>query len=390
MPPSTFIAAHAAAPQWRHALDHCFAHLERDARAAGHTLADYTLGWCYLTDAYTGAAEALLAELQRRLPGASWVGTAGLGVAASGVEYIDQPALVLMLAPLPRTAFRLFSGRLPLHPERDGFPAQAALVHADGSTPDLQELLPELAARTSSGYLFGGLSSAESRSVQIADAVLSGGLSGVAFSDKVGIVSRVTQGCQPIGPLRTATRVDDNVLMTLDGVPALACVLQDLGLANDIPVGEMADALSTTLVGMRPPGDGALPAAGRFGPDTLVRHIVGVDPRARVLVVADEVAAGSRLAFCHRNPAAAMADLQRIAGEIRDELAARGQPASGAIYASCIGRGGSHFGAPNAELDAIRSVLGDLPLAGFFAGGEIAHDRLYGYTGVLTVFTAPG
>lgn len=389
MPPSTFIVAHATAPHWRHALDQCLVHLERDARAAGRTLADYTLGWCYVTDAYAGSAEALLAELQRRVPGASWVGTAGLGVVASGVEYVGQPALVLMLAPLPRTAFRLFSGRQPLHPERDGFPAHTVLVHADGTTPDLQELLPELAARTTSGYLFGGLSSAPNRNVQIADAVLTGGLSGVAFSDTVGIVSRITQGCQPIGPLRTATRVDDNVLMTLDGLPALACVLQDLGLANDIPVGEMADALSTTLVGMRPPGDATLPAGGRFGPDTLVRHIVGVDPRARVLVVADEVAAGSRLAFCHRNPTAALADLRRIATEIRDELAAGGLHASGAIYVSCVGRGGAHFGTPAAELGAIRSVLGDLPLAGFFAGGEIAHDRLYGYTGVLTVFTTP-
>jgi len=26
----------------------------------------------------------------------------------------------------------------------------------------------------------------------------------------------------------------------------------------------------------------------------------------------------------------------------------------------------------------------------FFAGGEIARSRLYGYTGVLTVFTSPG
>ena len=31
-------------------------------------------------------------------------------------------------------------------------------------------------------------------------------------------------------------------------------------------------------------------------------------------------------------------------------------------------------------------LLGDVPLAGFFAGGEIAHHHLYGYTGVLTVF----
>jgi small ligand-binding sensory domain FIST len=28
-------------------------------------------------------------------------------------------------------------------------------------------------------------------------------------------------------------------------------------------------------------------------------------------------------------------------------------------------------------------------LVGFFASGEIAHQHLYGYTGVLTVFTTP-
>jgi small ligand-binding sensory domain FIST len=31
-------------------------------------------------------------------------------------------------------------------------------------------------------------------------------------------------------------------------------------------------------------------------------------------------------------------------------------------------------------------VLGDFPLVGFFANGEIFHDRLYGYTGVPAVF----
>jgi small ligand-binding sensory domain FIST len=37
----------------------------------------------------------------------------------------------------------------------------------------------------------------------------------------------------------------------------------------------------------------------------------------------------------------------------------------------------------------VRRALGDVPLVGFFAGGEIAHQQLYGYTGVLTVFTMP-
>ena len=30
--------------------------------------------------------------------------------------------------------------------------------------------------------------------------------------------------------------------------------------------------------------------------------------------------------------------------------------------------------------------LGEFPLVGFFANGEISHDRLYAYTGVLVLF----
>ena len=124
-----------------------------------------------------------------------------------------------------------------------------------------------------------------------------------------------------------------------------------------------------------------------------------------------------RLAFCQRNVAAARADLMRICAEIREELApgeldllsqggalagsglehARGAPQgapvthperhiAGALYVSCSGRGGPHFGGPGAELQIVRHALGDVPLVGFFAGGEIAHQHLYGYTGVLTVF----
>ena len=59
---------------------------------------------------------------------------------------------------------------------------------------------------------------------------------------------------------------------------------------------------------------------------------------------------------------------------------------AGAIYVSCSGRGGPHFGAPSAELAIVRRALGDVPLVGFFAAGEIARHHLYGYTGVLTVF----
>ncbi|MBX9818972.1 MAG: FIST C-terminal domain-containing protein, partial [Burkholderiaceae bacterium] len=62
---------------------------------------------------------------------------------------------------------------------------------------------------------------------------------------------------------------------------------------------------------------------------------------------------------------------------------------AGAVYVSCSGRGGPHFGGPSAEMHIVRRALGDVPLVGFFAGGEIARNQLFGYTGVLTVFTSP-
>jgi small ligand-binding sensory domain FIST len=359
------------------------------ARAAHQDESDlFTLGWCYLTDYYAPVSEAILDELRWALPGVAWVGTVGVGVAASGIEYFDEPALVLMIAPLPRDSFRLFSGQQPLPATSSGFVPYTALVHAEGGTPDVQELLHELSARTTTGYLFGGLSSARNRPLHIADGVFTGGLSGVLFGPEVGLISRVTQGCQPIGPVRTITQAERNLVVTLDGKPALDCVLEDLGLDPDLAVDALSQALSTTLVGLSTGAEDVPKSPGNFGADTLVRHLVGVDLQHRVLAVAERVGSGMHLAFCTRNPEAARADLARVATEIRAELTGIAGHMSGALYVSCSGRGGPHFGARHAELQTVRNALGDVPLVGFFAGGEIARNHLYGYTGVLTVFTS--
>src|SRR3990167_4013971 len=151
-------------------------------------------------------------------------------------------------------------------------------------------------------------------------------------------------------------------------------------------------------------------ASRRRSPRPVCDHRSGADPGRRGVAIADVAPVGSRLAFCERNVQAARADLIRVCAEVREELEpeelslplataletpesdAAPQPArriAGAVYVSCAGRGGPHFGSPSAELQIVRRALGDVPLVGFFAGGEIAHHRLYGYTGVLTVFTMP-
>jgi small ligand-binding sensory domain FIST len=387
-----FVQAHAAHADWRVALAQSLKQIQARIDAGGAPegdRGDFTLGWCYLTDHYAPHAESILDELRRRMPGVAWVGTAGIGVSASGVEYIDEPALALMVAPLDRGSFRLFSGRRPLPAPSSGFAAHTALVHADGGTPELEELLQELGARTATGYLFGGLSSARNRPLHMADGVLTGGLSGVAFAPEVSLVSRVTQGCQPIGPAREITAAERNLVVGLDGKPALECALQDLGLHPQAPDEQLARALSATLVGLVTAAEDVAARPGQFGTDTVVRHLLGVDRRQGIVAIAELVEPGMRLAFCTRDARAARLDLVRIATEIRDEVESGAGRMAGALYVSCSGRGGPHFGGRHAELQTVREALGDVPLVGFFAGGEIARHHLYGYTGVLTVFTAP-
>jgi len=401
-----FLHAHATHPDWRIALELVASQIDAQRGAQAHAGAP-TLGWLYLTDHYASEAEALLADVRRRWPGTAWLGAVGVGIAASGVEYFDEPALALMLGDLSPAHFKVFSGVRPLGAE---FEPATAQIHADPSTADLSELIAEMAARTSSGYVFGGLASARNRTLHIADGVYEGGLSGVAFTREVALVSRVTQGCQPVGPVRRITGAERNVVTTLDGEPALDCVLRDLGAHSSEPR-EALPALRQTLVGLSEPDADVLARAGQFGADTMVRHLIGIDPQQRGIAIGDIAVPGMQLAFCQRNTEAARRDLVRICAEIREELepetlplaqalalargdadspaaAAACQRIAGAVYVSCAGRGGPHFGAPSAELAIVRHALGDVPLVGFFAAGEVAHHHLYGYTGVLTAFAA--
>lgn len=419
-----FPYAHATHPQWGMAANLALAQLRAQMALNGYA-SNPTLGLLYITDHYASSALDLLAHLSAELPTITdWAGTVGVAIAANNVEYVDEPALALMLCELPTDQYRVFSGVAPLG---TAFDAEVALVHADAQTNDLTELLDELASRTQSGYLFGGLASGRGKSLQFAlsadgnvkgqgaaSGVFSGGLSGVAFGAGVPLISRVTQGAQPVSKTHRVTDAQHNLILTLDGEPALTVLLRELGVDPDQPRLAL-QAVRATLAGLtqisksvgRPDDAPQIHPTGNFGPDVLVRHIIGLDPGRGGVAVASLVDTDMTLTFCQRHVQAARADLMRICAEIREELEPQGMaletalalasseaeaaphPArgvAGAVYVSCAGRGGAHFGGPNAEMQIIRRALGDVPLVGFFASGEIAYNHLYGYTGVLTVF----
>ena len=421
-----FPYGHATHPQWPMAAGLVLAQLRGHMALPSYASAP-TLALLYITDHYAAHAQEILDHLSAALPEITdWSGTVGVGIASNNVEYFDEPALAVMLCQLPHDQYRVFSGVSPLPAASTGrFKAHTALVHADAGTPDVTELIDEMAKRTDSGYVFGGLASSRSSMVQFAlsghgnvngqgaaRGVFNGGLSGVAFARGAAMMSRVTQGCRPVSASYEITASDGNVVTELGGRPALDVMLEDLNVTLEQPREALAK-VRTTLVGLSRSEDRLADAksqyTGQFGAEVLVRHIIGLDPARKGIAIAETPSLGMKLAFCERNAEAARADLIRICAEIREELepeeltqelatalnssVADSSPhvarrIAGAIYVSCAGRGGQHFGAPSAELQIVRRALGDVPLVGFFAGGEIARHNLYGYTGVLTVFTA--
>jgi len=388
-----FRTAHASDPDWRQAAGRALAALG-PAPAAGDC---DRLGIVYATSPFGEHLPELLALLRERTGVAHWTGGIGHGVCADTTEYSGETALVLMVAELPRDSFRVFSGRSPPPAiegadEGNARPAAAALVHADPDTPELAELVADMAARTADGFQFGAIVGADGEPyTQIADDALAGGLSGVVFGSGVPLLSRIAQGCAPLAGEHRVSGCEAHFIQGLDGRPALDVLLDDLDVAPELRSSIDGEAILRALPAERLRG-GLLVALAGDGPrrigfdDSLVRNVVGIDPRNRLLAISGTPREGDRAVFCTRDADAARRDLVRICTELRSEFEESGRRPRGALYHACVGRGENLFGVRGAELAIIRHNLGDVPIVGIYAGGEIARDRIHGYTGVLTLF----
>ncbi len=343
------------------------------------------LGILYATEAAAAVLPDLVGALARHTEIGSWVGGVGLGVCSAAVEIFDEPAAVVMTAALPPDDFRIFAATgdpgsdLPRRHAGwiEASQPALALVHADPRCPDLTKAAVDTAG-ASGAFLVGGLVSHRCDSPLVArtpgeDGLGGNGLSGLMLAPGVAVATALTQGCSPIGPVHRIDEARDNVVMVIDGRPALSVFIEDIGpvLATDMRrVGGLIFA--------------GLPIAGSDTGDYLVRNLLAIDPGRGWIVLGAEVAAGDTILFCRRDPESARRDMVRMVRQLAGRL--DGPPKAG-VYVSCVARGAALFGEAGVETGLIRESLGDFPLIGFFANGEISRDRLYGHTGVLTLFT---
>jgi small ligand-binding sensory domain FIST len=208
-----FAQAHATHPDWHIALALVAAQI---AAQRQHAVRNPTLGWVYFSSQFTPHANALFAALQQRWPGVAWVGASSAAIMGSGVQYHPhESAISLMLSDITPTQFRVFSGLSPL--DKNSFAALTAQVHADPLSQDLPDLVQEMGQRIHSRELFGGIASGAG-AVHLANGVFCGGLSGVAFGAQVQTLTRSTQGCYPVGPVRRITKSQHNLITELSAL----------------------------------------------------------------------------------------------------------------------------------------------------------------------------
>ncbi len=375
-----FRAGHASGADWRQAVEACLAEISRAPRPQPGT---DPLGFLYLTDVIADQASGVLDRLRDATGVQNWIGATGMAILGNSVrgagEYFDQPAVSALIADLPGDSFRVFPGRGDdaAGAGSEWFEAQrpnVAVVHADPRAQRLPMMLDRL-AEASGAYLVGGLASSRGPMVQIAGEVSEGGASGAWMSSKINLIAGLSQGCSPIGPAHVATTAQKNVVMEIDGRPALDVFKEEIGemLARNLE--RCANFIYA-----------ALPVGGSDTGDYLVRNLMGIDPNKGWIAIGDQIESGEGIMFTKRDRTTAKDDLVQMLQRLKKRIA---RPIQGGLYFSCLSRGHNLFGEAGVELEIVRDVIGDVPLAGFFANGEISHRRLYGHTGVLALFLEP-
>ncbi|TNF33809.1 MAG: histidine kinase [Gammaproteobacteria bacterium] len=367
-----FLFAQSADKPVDQLLDDCL-------RQLGDIPPEATLGFLYATDHLGEQLLQIVQQLRETTGVQNWVGSLGMGLIASHNEYYDTPAMAMMIADFNEDDYRLLPNFTRNTRDLEQHSAwcqqhdfHVGLVHADPENPAIQNLMADLGQQIPQAFLVGGITSSRGKHYQIANDVIQGGLSGILFSDQLNIITNLTQGCTPMGSRHRVTLADRNIVYTLDHQPALDVLIEEVG---ELMARDWERASNFIFTGLVNPN--------RDTDDYTVRQLIGVDEHAKIFAIGDYVENGQEIVFCRRDGSSATDDMQRMLLQMKSRIKS---PPRGGIYVSCLGRGREQFGSNSEEVRMIHAALGDFPLVGFFANGEIHNNRLYGFTGVLTLF----
>jgi small ligand-binding sensory domain FIST len=116
--------------------------------------------------------------------------------------------------------------------------------------------------------------------------------------------------------------------------------------------------------------------------DFLIRNVIGADRSNGAIAIGQAVEVGTTIQFHVRDADAADEDLHELLAERR---------ADGALLFTCNGRGSRLFDQPDHDAGVVADLLGNPPLAGFFAAGELGpvggRNFVHGFTASMALFS---
>jgi small ligand-binding sensory domain FIST len=326
------------------------------------------------------------------------LGCTGESIAGGAHEIEKGPALSLWSAVLPGTKIETFHVEFeptPDGPICSGLPeppvdaansadVRSVLLLADPYSCAIDTLISRLADDLPGVPLIGGMASGgagpeENRLLLNEKGLLSGGV-GAILRGGPHVHSIVSQGCRPIGSTFIVTKVENNVILELGGKPALSQLehtyahlseedrhLIRKGLHVGIAMNEFKQTFSRG--------------------DFLISNVLGADRESGAVAIGNIVRMGQTVQFHIRDADTADEDLRQLLATQSPLLAGR---TKGALLFSCNGRGTQLFPKPDHDTGVIQQVCGPLPLAGFFAQGELGpvgnRNYIHGFTASIALF----
>ncbi|MDH5721755.1 MAG: FIST C-terminal domain-containing protein [Alphaproteobacteria bacterium] len=406
---SHFCSSSASGKDWRDTSKNVLDNLD-EARKDD---SPYNFGFIYISDHLADDAVSIINLFKSVTNIENWIGSIGMGVIGGNQAYTDKPAISVMVGNFPEGSFCVFpktgdlGENIPQDEVNTWLDNNAPLltfVHGDPlSQQDPIQTLQNLANLTG-GFLVGGMTSSRSEHYQIANTICENTITGAFFSDKIEVATTVSQGCRPISDFHTITKSDGNIILEIDGKKPFTVLQKVLREEAAKKLGKDPEHITTDFA---PPDKDeftineasmgmsrgqihvGLSLSNSDIKDYLTRNIIGIDAQEGSISISEDVSNGELLIFSERNNETIFNDLEAKLTTLKKRITeGKGKfKPKGAIYISCIARGFQTE--PNDavnEIDIIRKIIGPLPLCGFYAGGEISNARLYGYTGILTLF----
>jgi small ligand-binding sensory domain FIST len=353
------------------------------------------LAFAFFSTHHVARAETLAAEASRLLGTNCLLGASGESIVGTDREIEDEPALSLWLARWPGatiTPMHLEFERTPEGGALDGWPDQLAGEWPEGSflillgdpfTFPTDFLLERMNEDRPGLPVIGGMASASpepgGNRLILGGQTLAEGAVAVHVSGPVRLRTVVSQGCRPIGKPLVVTKAERNVIHELGGRPALVQLRE---IFDALPTREQRLVQRALHVGRV-----VSEYQERFEQgDFLVRNVVGIDANSGAVAIGDYIRPGQTVQFHIRDQEAADAELKQLLAAV-----ARQNPSLlGGLLFTCNGRGTRMFSQPHHDAEAISHTFGQLPLAGFFAAGEIGpigrQNFVHGFTASVALF----